>query len=90
MATHGNSTVSAISASLQCRGPNDVLADMPVLVAPPLTPHWPYVGTDLLLHVEPSNMQAQSLRSLIDRAETREGYIGEPCLVLHCSSQRNE
>ncbi|GHJ90195.1 hypothetical protein NliqN6_6597 [Naganishia liquefaciens] len=31
---------------------------------------------DLLLHVEPSNMQAQSLKALIDQAETREGYIG--------------
>lgn len=35
------------------------------------------VPTDLLLHVEPSNMQAQSLKALIDQAETREGYIGE-------------
>lgn len=34
-------------------------------------------ASDLLLHVEPSNMQAQSLKSLIDQAETREGYIGE-------------
>lgn len=33
-------------------------------------------GTDLLLHVEPSNRQAHSLKGLIDQAETREGYIG--------------
>lgn len=32
---------------------------------------------DLLLNVEPENMQAQSLRTLIDRAVTRDGYIGE-------------
>lgn len=32
--------------------------------------------TDLLLHVEPSNRQAQSLKGLIDAAETKEGYIG--------------
>jgi fission 1 protein len=31
---------------------------------------------DLLLSVEPENMQAQSLRSLIERAVTRDGYIG--------------
>ncbi|KAG7562272.1 hypothetical protein FFLO_02260 [Filobasidium floriforme] len=31
---------------------------------------------DLLLHVEPSNRQAQSLKGLIDAAETKEGYIG--------------
>lgn len=35
------------------------------------------LALDLLLHVEPSNMQAQSLKALIDQAETREGYIGE-------------
>lgn len=33
--------------------------------------------TDLLLHVEPSNRQAQSLKGLIDTAETKEGYIGK-------------
>jgi len=33
--------------------------------------------SDLLLHVEPHNRQAQSLRDLIDAAETKEGYIGE-------------
>lgn len=38
--------------------------------------------TDLLLHVEPSNMQAQSLKALIDQAETREGYIGERWRIL--------
>ncbi|KAK4685102.1 hypothetical protein P7C73_g5054, partial [Tremellales sp. Uapishka_1] len=32
---------------------------------------------DLLLAVEPENMQAQSLRTLIERAVTRDGYIGE-------------
>lgn len=42
---------------------------------------------DLLLSVEPDNMQAQSLRTLIDRAVTRDGYIGacgkpSPGLVL--------
>ncbi|EKD03028.1 fission-related protein [Trichosporon asahii var. asahii CBS 8904] len=31
---------------------------------------------DLLLAVEPENMQAQSLRQLIDRAVARDGYIG--------------
>ncbi|WVR08333.1 mitochondria fission 1 protein [Kwoniella sp. DSM 27419] len=31
---------------------------------------------DLLLSVEPQNMQAQSLRTLIDQAVTRDGYIG--------------
>ncbi|RSH78396.1 mitochondrial membrane protein [Apiotrichum porosum] len=31
---------------------------------------------DLLLAVEPENMQAQSLRQLIDKAVTRDGYIG--------------
>ncbi|OCF37275.1 mitochondria fission 1 protein [Kwoniella heveanensis CBS 569] len=31
---------------------------------------------DLLLSVEPENMQAQSLRTLIDQAVTRDGYIG--------------
>ncbi|WWD20029.1 mitochondria fission 1 protein [Kwoniella shandongensis] len=31
---------------------------------------------DLLLSVEPENMQAQSLRQLIDQAVTRDGYIG--------------
>ncbi|GFZ50262.1 Mitochondria fission 1 protein [Saitozyma sp. JCM 24511] len=31
---------------------------------------------DLLLAVEPENMQAQSLRQLIERAVTRDGYIG--------------
>jgi len=31
---------------------------------------------DLLLSVEPENMQAQSLRTLIERAVTRDGYIG--------------
>lgn len=36
---------------------------------------------DLLLHVEPSNMQAQSLKALIDQAETREGYIGKQTSV---------
>lgn len=34
-------------------------------------------GSDLLLHVEPSNRQAHSLKGLIDQAETREGYIGK-------------
>ena len=32
--------------------------------------------TDLLLSVEPDNMQAQSLRQQIDRAVQRDGYIG--------------
>lgn len=32
---------------------------------------------DMLLSIEPQNMQAQSLRKLIDNAVTREGYIGE-------------
>ncbi|BEI84750.1 hypothetical protein CcaverHIS002_0501510 [Cutaneotrichosporon cavernicola] len=31
---------------------------------------------DLLLAVEPENMQAQSLRQVIDRAVSRDGYIG--------------
>lgn len=31
---------------------------------------------DLLLQHEPSNMQAQSLRTLIERGVTRDGYIG--------------
>ncbi|WVQ66599.1 mitochondria fission 1 protein [Kwoniella sp. B9012] len=31
---------------------------------------------DLLLSVEPENMQAQSLRTLIDQAVQRDGYIG--------------
>ncbi|KAL7424829.1 Mitochondrial fission 1 protein [Cryptotrichosporon argae] len=31
---------------------------------------------DLLLSVEPQNMQAQSLKTLIDRAVQRDGYIG--------------
>ncbi|ORY35043.1 hypothetical protein BCR39DRAFT_516309 [Naematelia encephala] len=31
---------------------------------------------DLLLAVEPENMQAQSLRTLIDRSVQRDGYIG--------------
>ncbi|TXT10742.1 hypothetical protein VHUM_02247 [Vanrija humicola] len=31
---------------------------------------------DLLLAVEPENLQAQSLRQLIDKAVTRDGYIG--------------
>ncbi|CAK9779491.1 mitochondrial fission 1 protein [Cutaneotrichosporon oleaginosum] len=31
---------------------------------------------DLLLAVEPENMQAQSLRQVIDRAVARDGYIG--------------
>jgi mitochondrial fission 1 protein len=32
---------------------------------------------DLLLSVEPDNMQAQSLRTLIEQSVTRDGYIGE-------------
>jgi hypothetical protein len=32
---------------------------------------------DLLLQHEPGNMQARSLRSLIDNAVTRDGYIGK-------------
>jgi fission 1 protein len=32
---------------------------------------------DLLLDHEPNNMQAQSLRTLIEQAVTRDGYIGE-------------
>lgn len=32
---------------------------------------------DLLLAVEPDNMQAQSLKTLIERAVQRDGYIGE-------------
>jgi hypothetical protein len=32
--------------------------------------------TDLLLSVEPDNMQAQSLRTLIEQSVTRDGYIG--------------
>jgi len=31
----------------------------------------------LLLSVEPDNMQAQSLRTLIERAVTRDAYVGE-------------
>ena len=31
---------------------------------------------DLLLSVEPDNMQAQSLRQQIDKAVQRDGYIG--------------
>lgn len=34
------------------------------------------LAADLLLAVEPENMQAQSLRQLIERAVTRDGYIG--------------
>ncbi|RXK38867.1 mitochondria fission 1 protein [Tremella mesenterica] len=40
---------------------------------------------DLLLSVEPENMQAQSLRTLIERAVTRDAYIGKlnfPTVVL--------
>ena len=32
---------------------------------------------DLLLSVEPDNMQAQSLRTLIERAVTRDAYLGK-------------
>ena len=32
---------------------------------------------DLLLQHEPGNMQAQSLRVLIERGVTKDGYIGE-------------
>jgi hypothetical protein len=38
---------------------------------------------DLLLSVEPDNMQAQSLRTLIEQSVTRDGYIGESFLVRH-------
>lgn len=34
------------------------------------------IPLDLLLSVEPDNMQAQSLRQQIDRAVQRDGYIG--------------
>jgi hypothetical protein len=33
-------------------------------------------GIDLLLDHEPNNLQAQSLRTLIEQAVTRDGYIG--------------
>ena len=33
--------------------------------------------TDLLLSVEPDNMQAQSLRTLIENSVQRDGYIGK-------------
>jgi fission 1 protein len=36
--------------------------------------------TDLLLSVEPDNMQAQSLRTLIEQSVTRDGYIGKSYL----------
>jgi hypothetical protein len=32
---------------------------------------------DLLLSVEPDNMQAQSLRTLIENSVQRDGYIGK-------------
>lgn len=32
--------------------------------------------TDLLLAVEPENLQARSLRTLIEQSVTRDGYIG--------------
>jgi hypothetical protein len=32
---------------------------------------------DLLLSVEPNNMQARSLKTLIEQAVTRDAYVGE-------------
>lgn len=44
-----------------------------------------FLPQDLLLHVEPSNRQAQSLKELVDSAETKEGYIG-PYIQSVCGS----
>jgi fission 1 protein len=46
-----------------------------------------YCPSDLLLHVEPHNRQAQSLRGLIDAAETKEGYIGQHNWLFHGQNQ---